>query len=99
MSRVDRAPGDRIGEYRLDQLVATTAGWEVWDATHALLPRAVTVRVSHPALPEVAVRLLREAWLVEALIHPGMPRVYDCGRLGDATWYESPVSCSLVARR
>jgi hypothetical protein len=100
VSTADRAPGDRIGDYRLDRLAARTAGWEVWEASHVLLPRAAMLRVSDPALPEVAVRLLREAWLVEALLHPGMPRVFDCGRLGAAAWIATePVAGESLADR
>jgi hypothetical protein len=77
-------PGDRIGEYRIDRVRSRGALWDELDATHVLLPRKVVVRVTAEAgLPPAGVRLLREACIVEALAHPGVPRLYNCGRLAD----------------
>jgi hypothetical protein len=77
-------PGDRIGEYRIDGVRARGTLWDELDATHVLLPRKVVVRVTAEAgLPPAGVRLLREACIVEALAHPGVPRLYNCGRLAD----------------
>ena len=77
-------PGDRIGEYRIDGVRSRGALWDELDATHVLLPRKVVVRVTAEAgLPPAGVRLLREACIVEALAHPGVPRLFNCGRLAD----------------
>ena len=56
----------------------------VYLGKHVVLPRAAAIKVMLEGQPRaVAVRMLREACLVEALSHPGIPRVYECGVLAD----------------
>jgi len=76
-------PGDRIGDYRIDALVESGPQGEVLAATHVVLPRTATIRVAAPG--PAGIRLMREACMVEALRHAGVPRVFDCGRLADRT--------------
>jgi hypothetical protein len=73
------ATGDRIGDYRIEMVFQGEHG-DICAGAHVVLPRVVTIRV---ATPETAVRLMREACIVEALGHAGMPRLYECGRLPD----------------
>ena len=58
----------------------------VYLGRHAVLPRHAEVKVMHAGenwLRAKAVQMLREACLLEALAHPGVPRVYECGVLVD----------------
>jgi serine/threonine protein kinase len=70
-------PGDRLGDYRIERVLDGGERWELCVAAHVLLPRTVTIRVART--PEEGVRLLREACMVEALAHAGIPRLYECG--------------------
>ena len=72
---------DRIGDYRLTRaLPAMMAGVLEFEATHVLLPRRAHVRI---AARGSAHALMRHACTLEALRHPGVPRVYECGVLTD----------------
>lgn len=58
----------------------------VYLGRHVVLPRQAAIKVMHAGdayIKSVAVHMLREACLVEALTHPGIPRVYECGMLPD----------------
>ncbi|HEX3757933.1 MAG TPA: hypothetical protein VHW23_04485 [Kofleriaceae bacterium] len=77
------APGARIGDYVVDREVAYEAAAIVYFATHVVLPRQSHIKVSHPGSRAAAVQLLREACILEALSHPGAPRVHECGVLSD----------------
>lgn len=72
---------DRIGDYRLTRaLPAMMAGVLEFEATHVLLPRRAHVRI---AAHDAANDLMRHACTLEALRHPGVPRIYECGVLDD----------------
>jgi serine/threonine-protein kinase len=73
--------GARVGDYSLDAELAREQSGVVYQATHLLLPRKAHVKVANDR--EVAKQLLREACLLEALQHGGIPRVYECGILYD----------------
>ena len=76
----------RVGDYRIDDELRSEDTGLVYAATHLLLPRRAAVKVMHPAkayLRSLAVQILREACVLEALSHPGVPRVYECGVLAD----------------
>jgi eukaryotic-like serine/threonine-protein kinase len=77
------AAGERIGDYRIELVLKRGDLWELAAAAHVVLPRVAVIRVAQPGLPSAGVQLLREACIVEALSHPGVPRLYDCGRLAD----------------
>ncbi|MGE0868510.1 MAG: serine/threonine-protein kinase [Kofleriaceae bacterium] len=72
--------GTRIGNYRVEADVAANPTGDVYQVVHVLLARRALLKVR---APEQAVPLLREACLLEALAHPGVPRVYESGVLGD----------------
>src|SRR5690349_11133590 len=76
-------PGARIGDYVVEREVAYEAASIVYFATHVVLPRQSHIKVSHPGSRTAAVQLLREACILEALSHPGAPRVHECGVLAD----------------
>lgn len=77
------APGARIGDYVVDREVAYEASAIVYFATHVVLPRQAHIKVAHPGARAAAIQLLREACILEALSHPGIPRVHECGVLAD----------------
>lgn len=79
-------PATRIGDYAVVAQVATEEAGMVYEATHVVLPRRVSLKVMHSGSAwqrSVAIAVLREACLLEALSHPGIPRVYECGVLPD----------------
>ncbi len=75
--------GARIGDYAVEQEVAYEANAIVYLATHVVLPRQAHIKVTHPGSRGAAVQLLREACILEALSHGGIPRVHECGVLAD----------------
>ena len=79
-ARLARVRG-RIGDYELVRtLPTTTPGILEYEAMHVLLPRRAHLRVIAAG---DARRVVREACILEALCHPAVPRVYECGRLTD----------------
>lgn len=76
-------PGARIGDYVVEREVAYEASAIVYFATHVVLPRRAHIKVTHPGSHASAIQLLREACILEALSHPGIPRVHECGVLAD----------------
>jgi serine/threonine-protein kinase len=83
----DRIPPDtRIGDYKVACELEAEESGVVYLATHVVLPRRVALKVMHASsawLRSVAIKVLREACLLEAMHHPGIPRVYECGVLPD----------------
>jgi hypothetical protein len=78
--------GFRIGDYRIEREVRHEDTGMVYGAVHLVLPRVAAVKVMHPSqawLRALAVQILREACILEALSHPGVPRVFECGVLSD----------------
>jgi serine/threonine protein kinase len=72
-------PGTRVGDYVLESELPTDATRR-FVSTHRLLPRRAQI-VFPPA--DRAFELAR---LLEALRHPAVPRIYECGRLDDDPW-------------
>lgn len=77
------ATGARVGDYRVERELAFEETCVVYLATHVVLPRQALLKVTHPGSQPAAVQLLREACILEALSHAGIPRVHECGVLGD----------------
>jgi serine/threonine protein kinase len=75
--------GARIGDYRVDGQLAIEETAVVYLATHVVLPRQAHIKVTHPGSKPAALQVLREACILEALSHEGIPRVHECGVLGD----------------
>ncbi len=82
----DLKPGTRVGDYTIEATIAARGTGVVYRATHLVLPRRVAIKVM-PAMASftrsIAAQLLREACLLEALDHPGVARVYECGVMPD----------------
>jgi serine/threonine protein kinase len=77
---------DRIGNYRVEHAIGATKSGAIYQVVHEILPRRATIKVMHAAMTGVlpiALQVLREACLLEALRHPGVPRLYESGMLAD----------------
>ena len=80
------AEGARVGDYRIERELRSEDTGLVYCGKHIVLPRRAAIKVMHPAqayMRALAVQILREACVLEALSHPGVPRVYECGVLDD----------------
>jgi serine/threonine protein kinase len=89
----------RIGDYDVRQ-TSVVAGMVRYEATHIVLPRRAVIEILDPATPRTfAVRMLRHACILEALHHPGIPRVFECGMLDGRPWvaYERTEGPTLEA--
>ena len=78
--------GARVGDYRIERELRSEDTGLVYCGKHIVLPRRAAIKVMHPAqayMRALAVQILREACVLEALSHPGVPRVYECGVLED----------------
>jgi serine/threonine protein kinase len=79
-------PGDRIGHYRVEAELGASGAGLLIQAQHLVLPRRVLIKVVHPAFAQVqehVVQTLREACILEAIGHPGVPMIYESGVLRD----------------
>ena len=74
---------ERIADYRVEREVSRDDGATTYKAVHLVLPRQVALRVLHADHKPLAIQMLREACILEALSHPGVPRVFECGVLRD----------------
>lgn len=76
-----------------------------YEAVHAVLPRRAVLKVMASATQHVAVRALREAYYLETMDHPGVPRLYESALLPDRRpWFarelvDGPSIASLFTRR
>ena len=89
----------RIGDYEVRDATAL-AGLVRYQATHIVLPRRAIIEAAHPAAPRaIAIRVLKHACILEALRHPGVPRVFECGMIDGRPWvaFEPPIGVSLAA--
>jgi serine/threonine protein kinase len=86
---MNNASGARIGEYLLEDEVPARSTEEAYRTSHRMLPRAARVSILRPAFvgARIAeVQLMREACILEALHHSGVPRVFECGELDRRPW-------------
>lgn len=76
---------DRIGNYRIVGEIGRDASGVVYEARHLVLPRRAIIKVMDEIQPPrpLAIQLLREACILEALEHPGTVRVYESGLLSE----------------
>jgi len=97
--------GDRIGNYTVEIERASSSLCAEYRAIHAVLPRRAIVKVMHPANDQaMAVLMLREACMLDALHHPGVVRVYESGMHGKQPWFatelvEGPSLARVMAPR
>ena len=79
-------PGAHVASYLITREIAVGGMATVYEATHAILPRRVALKVMHAELihqPGCAGRLYQEACILEMLPHPGVVRVFEVGLLAD----------------
>jgi serine/threonine-protein kinase len=79
-------PDDRIGNYRVEHELGPTGSGILLQARHQVLPRRAIIKVVHAAFAGESphlVQTLREACMLEAIGHPGVPIVYESGLLRD----------------
>src|ERR1043165_9557922 len=75
------ASGARISDYLIERGLPARNTEVAYRATHRVLPRCARVVILNPAfvgVRPVELQLMREACILEALHHPGVPRVYEC---------------------
>ncbi|HEY1812793.1 MAG TPA: protein kinase [Kofleriaceae bacterium] len=77
---------ERIGDYTVEREIRREDGSTTYKAVHLVLPRHAAVRVLNAGSKAIAVQLLREACILEALSHPGVPRVFECGVADGRPW-------------
>lgn len=93
-------PGQRLGNYTIAHAVDGRDG--VYVAVHQLLPRRALIKILD-AQPAIAISMLREACILDALHHPGIVRVYESGLLPDRRpWFacehvEGPSIATVLA--
>lgn len=76
----------KIGDYQVGEPVVV-ASVVRYAATHVVLPRRATIEMLDAHAPRgAAIRLMRHACILEALHHPGVPRVFECGMLDGRPW-------------
>ena len=76
----------RIGSYRVEAELGPTSWGTLLQARHVVLPRRAIIKVvqsEFAAMQPYVLQTLREACIIEAIAHPGVPIVYESGVLGD----------------
>jgi len=76
----------RIGSYRVEAELGPTSWGTLLQARHAVLPRRAIIKVvqsEFAAVQPYALQTLREACLIEAIAHPGVPIIHESGVLAD----------------
>jgi serine/threonine protein kinase len=87
VSRVARE-SERIGEYRIVGEVTRATTYSTFDAVHVVLPRRALLKVMSTTTQRFVVRALREAYFLESLQHPGVPRIFESAMLADGRpWF------------
>ena len=76
-------PGTRIGDYIVRGELRRDDLGSVYEAVHLVLPRQAAIKICDAFTKSIAVQMLREACILEALAHPAAPRVFECGMLPD----------------
>jgi serine/threonine protein kinase len=93
-------PGDRIGNYRIELELGPTGWGHLVQGAHLVLPRRANIKIvqaSFAADPRLVIRTLREACILEAVNHPGVPMVYDAGLVDDRwPWFAFEVVDGLT---
>jgi eukaryotic-like serine/threonine-protein kinase len=76
--------GERVGDYMIESELGFEETGSLYLGTHVVLPRRAAIKVMHAGRQRgTSIQVLRQACLLEALAHPGIPRIYECGVLAD----------------
>ena len=81
--RIDPTRWNGIGDYKVEREIRHEDIGTTYKGVHLVLPRVAAIKVLDAAHRPLAVQMLREACILEALTHPGAPRVFECGVLSD----------------
>ena len=73
-----------LGDYAAERELLGSPGEACFETTHRALPRRARVRIARDRAS--GVRLMREACILEALRHPGLPRVFEIGVEAGLPW-------------
>lgn len=73
-----------LGDYAVDRELPAVPGESCFETTHRVLPRRARLRVARDR--DAGVRLMREACILEALRHPGVPRIFEIGVADGMPW-------------
>jgi hypothetical protein len=73
-----------LGDYAVNGELYSPPGESWFETTHRALPRRARVRVARDRAAGVA--LVREACILEAVRHPGLPRVFEIGVEDGLPW-------------
>lgn len=82
------APGSRVSDYVVECDFGAS-----YEAVHLVLPRRVRLEI---ASKPNAVRMMREACILEGLHHPGVPRVFEVGLLRNTRENRPWVASELI---
>src|SRR5262245_59311492 len=77
---------DRIGNYRIEQVLGTAGVAVLLEGVHDILPRVAHIKTLRGAAVgngAYGMQILREACVLETLHHPGVPTIYESGLLAD----------------
>ena len=87
--RRDLGRARRLGRYTLERRIGEGAAGEVWLARHALLRRAVAIKLLRPerAHEQEIERFRREVRITARLTHPNTVAVHDYGTTPDGRFY------------
>ena len=83
-------PGDAVGEYVIEGLIAEGGCGSVYVAQHSALDRRAAIKVLRGSLassPRMVERFVREVDLVNLLRHPNIVEIHDLGQLADGRPY------------
>src|SRR5262245_40165668 len=82
--------GQTFGNYRVTELIGEGGMGVVYLAEHPGIGRRAAVKILRPGLtdnPEIARRFFNEARAANAIRHPGIVEVFDCGTLPSGVSY------------
>jgi eukaryotic-like serine/threonine-protein kinase len=82
--------GEVFGNYRVSELIGEGGMGVVYLAEHPGIGRRAAIKILRPGLtdnPEMTKRFFNEARAANAIRHPGIVEVYDCGTLASGTSY------------
>src|SRR3954466_13019191 len=82
--------GETFGNYRVKELIGEGGMGVVYLAEHPGIGRRAAVKVLRPGLtdnPEIRKGFFNEARAANAVRHPGIVEVFDCGTLPSGTSY------------
>jgi serine/threonine-protein kinase len=86
----DLLPGDQVGDYFIEGLIAQGGCGSVYVARHGSRERRVAIKVLHGVLatsPRMVERFVREVDLVNLLRHPNIVEIHELGQLANGRPY------------